>query len=130
MRIFKLLRSNEFQFGLILSVVFLFFAFYPFNFSQPVKNILLSISIFFILLSFLIPSLFKHPARLWIKFGYILGIIVSPLILFILYVVLIIPSGVFARVFNKIQFDDKFDSSKASYWITRKTKISSFDRQF
>ena len=127
---FKLFKSNEFQFGLILSIIILIVALYPSDFSDVVKNIILSVSILFFLLSFLVPSFFKYPTKLWLKFGYILSIIVSPLILLILYIILIIPSGVFARLFNKIQFDDKFESNKTSYWKIRKTKISSFNRQF
>ena len=130
MKKYSLIKSNEFQFGIILSIVLLVIALYPFNFSNIVKNIILFLSFLFFLLSAFAPFLFIYPTKLWLRFGYILSKIVSPLILLILYIILIIPSGIFARLFNKIQFDDKFESKKDTYWKTRDTKISSFDRQF
>src|SRR5207249_9397717 len=63
------------------------------------------------------PALLAVPNRLWFKLGLLLGKVVSPVALGILFYCVIAPIGVLARLAGKDPLRLKLDSGANSYWI-------------
>ncbi len=126
----KFFKNSERQFGLLLSIVLLILAFFPFSFTNEVRYIFILLSIIALILSVISPYIFKLPNKLWRNLGIFLGKIINPVVMMVVYILIIVPSGFFARFFNKVSFHTKFDKSIKSYWIERKEQAGPFDKQF
>jgi hypothetical protein len=71
--------------------------------------------------------------RLWMRVGLLLGVIIAPVALAILFFVIITPIGLMAQAFGKDFLRIKRDNSKSSYWIYRDSPgpdAKSMNRQF
>ena len=78
---------------------------------------------------FLLVTLIKSDAllplnKLWMRFGFLLGMIVSPIILGIIFFGLFTPIAILMRLSGRDELRLKF-SPKMSYWITRSEPIKS-----
>lgn len=72
-----------------------------------------------ILLGMLVPRVL-HPLNIaWTRLGILLGRIVTPLVMFLVFVVSIIPIGLILRAIGKDSLRLKPSSEQASYWIER-----------
>tara|TARA_A100001015_G_C14897569_1_gene675014 strand:- start:791 stop:1201 length:411 start_codon:yes stop_codon:yes gene_type:complete len=125
------LPSNR-KFGFFFSFVFLIFSTYFFF-----SNVFITAFIFFVLaVAFLVIVFVKADAlfflnKLWSRLGFVLGIIISPIILAIIFFVFFTPYGLVMRIFGRDELRLKF-KKKESYWKPRKqmrTQIN-FRQQF
>ena len=94
--------SSNRSFGILFSIVFIIIAFWSFrgDFSQ-IKILPLMISIVF-LITGLLNSKFLTPLnKLWIKFGYLLGLIISPIIMGLIFFLVVTPTGIILRILGK-----------------------------
>ena len=87
-------------------------------------------------LAFLLVSLTKSDAllplnKLWMRFGHLLGMIVSPIVLGVIFFGLFTPIAILMRLSRRDELRLKF-AEKASHWITREepVKSESFKHQF
>ena len=126
----KIKIGTEKNFGLVFSIVFLIIAFYPLFQASKINIWALFISIFFLLFTFVYPSIFKIPNFLWFKFGLLLGKIITPIVLMIIYFFVITPTGIILRLFGKNILNMKIDKNQKSYWINRSSDLNSFKNQF
>ena len=85
---------------------------------------------------FLLVTLIKSDAllplnKLWMRFGLLLGMIVSPIVLGIIFFTLFTPIAMLMRLSGRDELRLKF-SNKLSHWITRSEPIKSesFKHQF
>jgi hypothetical protein len=123
-------KSSEKSFGLVFSIVFLIFALYPLTNSESIHYWALAISTVFLLFSFLAPKILILPNKLWFKFGMLLGSIVAPILMFLVYFITVLPVGFIMRFLGKDILKRKLDKSAKSYWIERREPISSMKNQF
>jgi hypothetical protein len=65
------------------------------------------------------PTLLASLNRLWIKLGVLLGKLVSPIALGVLFYGVLVPIGVVMRLTGKDPLRLKRDTGAASYWISR-----------
>ena len=125
------LPSNR-KFGFFFSFVFALAAAY-FYFSTNVSWAYVFIATALI---FLIITLIKSDAllplnKLWMRFGLLLGMIVSPIVLGIIFFGLFTPIAILMRLSGRDELRLKF-TQKASHWISRgeSIKSGSFKHQF
>ena len=85
---------------------------------------------------FLLVTLIKSDAllplnKLWMRFGILLGMIVSPIVLGIIFFVLFTPIAFFMRLSGRDELRLKF-AQRSSHWISRREQIKSesFKQQF
>lgn len=76
------------------------------------------------------PKLLAVPNRLWLRLGLVLGKVVAPLVMMVIYFTTVTPMGVMARILGRDVLHQKIDKSKATYWITRAEPKSSMKNQF
>ena len=109
------------------SILFILYLFYLIKYDENILFILV-LSIFFFSLSLLAPSLLRYPNIYWIKFGYLLGKIISPIVLFFIYFFVILPINlIVVRIFKKDILSLKFSNNKKSYWIKKINSKTNID---
>ena len=122
--------GSDKSFGILFAIVFLIFSFYPLIHSQQYHLWAIIISIVILLLAFLAPKALSLPNRLWFKFGIVLGSIISPIIISLVYLIIVIPTGLIFRLLGKDLPHKKLDKNVKSYWIKRTESVGSMKKQF
>jgi len=121
--------SSNRSFGFVFFVVFLLIALYPLINNGEVRLWSLITSIIFLVLG-LLNSKFLNPFnKLWFKFGIILGKIISPLIMGIIFFLVVTPTGLIMRLLRKDILSLKYNQNN-SYWIEKKGPKSKMKNQF
>ena len=121
--------SSNRSFGVVFFVVFLLIALYPLINNGEVRLWSLITSIVFLTLG-LLNSKFLNPFnKLWFKFGIILGKIISPLIMGIIFFLVVTPIGLIMRLLRKDILSLKYNQNK-SYWIEKNGPKSKMKNQF
>tara|TARA_B100000700_G_C14699903_1_gene694003 strand:- start:167 stop:562 length:396 start_codon:yes stop_codon:yes gene_type:complete len=120
--------SNK-NFGLFFGFIFIIIAFWPLLGGGGIRFWSLSLSLIFFLLALLKPESLKILNYAWISFGNLLGRIVSPIVMGLIFFIVITPIGLIMRIFKKDLLNMKFSNQK-SYWIDRKVKVGSMRKQF
>ena len=121
--------SSNRSFGIVFFIVFLIIAIYPLINNADLRIWSLIISIIFLILG-LINSKFLTPLnKLWFKFGLLLGRLISPIIMGIIFFFVVTPIGLILRIFGKDVLNLKKNNSK-SYWIKKNGPISKMKNQF
>ena len=82
----------------------------------------------FFIITIIRPNLFTYLNRLWIKFGMLLGKIISPIVMGLVFFFVVTPIGILVRVLKKDVMGLK--RGAPSYWINREDKIQSMKKQF
>jgi len=125
------LPSNK-KFGFFFTFVFTILAFY-FLFIDSIlwAQALAILAVLFLLITVIIPQVLLPLNKLWMRLGLLLGMIVSPIVLGIIFFGLVTPYGVVMRMFGRDELRLKF-TEKSSHWISRSESITSdsFKNQF
>ena len=124
----KLTNSNK-GFGILFFIVFFLYGIWPALSSNEIRIWSLSMGIIFLILGLLNSKLLTPFHNLWLKFGTLLGRIVSPIVMFLVYFAFITPLAVIIRLFGKDLLRKKFNKSP-SYWIKREKNIGTMKKQF
>ena len=120
--------SNR-SFGLVFFVVFLLIAIYPLINNGELRIWSSIIAIIFLILGLINSKVLTPLNKLWFKFGLLLGKIVSPLIMGIIFFLVVTPTGLIMRIIGKDLLNLKFNKKK-SYWIEKSGPKSKMKNQF
>ena len=120
--------SNR-SFGVVFFVVFLLIALYPVINNGEIRIWSLITSIIFLILGLLNSKLLNPLNKLWFKFGIVLGKIISPLIMGIIFFLVVTPTGLIMRLLRKDILSLKYNQN-SSYWIEKKGPKSKMKNQF
>jgi predicted membrane metal-binding protein len=88
------------------------------------------IAIIFLILGLMNSKLLTPLNILWFKFGLLLGFIVSPIVMGIVFFLVITPTGFIVKIMNKDLLNNKYDNKKKSYWINRSKTKNTMKQQF
>ena len=69
-------------------------------------------SLFFFVIAFSKPVFLKWPNYIWYRFGLLLSSIVSPLVLFLMYTLTIVPIGLIMKIIKGDIIDAKIDKKQ------------------
>lgn len=126
------LPSNK-KFGYFFSAVFLLIAIYfIYQDERIIGSLLCSLSFSFILITKFKDHLLLPLNKLWMRFGILLGKIISPIILAILFFVMFAPISLGMRLFHRDELQLK-SLDFESFWKPRDKDMfqkSSFTQQF
>ena len=120
--------SNK-NFGIVFFIVFLLIAVWPLIDGQSLRVWSLIVSLIFLVLGLLNSKLLNPLNLAWVKFGKILGKVVAPIVMGVIYFIIITPIGLFLRLTGKDLLQTKF-SKNNSYWIKREKNIGPMKKQF
>jgi hypothetical protein len=111
--------SSDRSFGVVFACVFVIIGCWPILYGDSARAWALVVAAVFAAITMWKPALLAGPNRLWLKFGLLLGKIVSPVALGILFYLVIAPVGLLVRLTGKDPLRLKLDRGTASYWIRR-----------
>jgi hypothetical protein len=123
-------QSSETSFGVVFSIVFLIFSLYPLINSEGLRIWALVVSCIFFFIAFVAPKALVLPNKIWFKFGLLLGSIVAPIVMILVYFVTVLPTGLIMRLLGKDLLMQKLDKNTKSYWIERSEPMGSMKNQF
>jgi len=123
-------KKNNIIFGIIFFIFFLIFGLYPLVSVGVIRIWSVVLSLVFLIITIIRPNLFTFLNRSWIQFGILLGKIISPIVMGLVFFFVVTPIGILVRILKKDVMGLKRGAS--SYWINRedKDKVESMKKQF
>lgn len=115
-------QSSNRSFGLIIAAALVVVGCWPLIHGEAVRPWALILGACFVLVALVRPQVLARLNRWWMRLGILLGNIVSPLALAIVYYLAIVPTGLIMRWLGKNTMGLRFDSSASTYWIARDPK--------
>ena len=123
-------QSSNRSFGLLFFIVFIAVGLWPIIKGEEANIYLILISLFFLIFGLINSKILSPFNKAWIKFGEILGSVIAPIIMALVFFVFLTPISFLVRVFGKDLLGIKFNKKKTSYWINRNKKLGSMTKQF
>tara|TARA_A100001037_G_scaffold265964_1_gene257799 strand:- start:302 stop:691 length:390 start_codon:yes stop_codon:yes gene_type:complete len=120
--------SNK-SFGIVFFIVFLLISLYPLTNHENIRIWSLIISLIFLILGLLNSKILNPFNKLWFKFGMILGRIISPIIMSIIFFLVVTPIGLIMKLLKKDLLNLKFNKTN-TYWIEKSGPKSKMKNQF
>lgn len=112
--------SSDRSFGLVFAAVFVIIGAWPLLSAAPLRWWALAVACAFALAAMAYPAILGPLNRWWLKFGLLLGRIMGPVALGILFYGVFSPMGLLMRLAGKDPLRIRRDAAAASYWIGRK----------
>lgn len=118
---FQIEVGSERGFGIVFGVVFAIVAVWPLVFGGGgIRFWALAIAAVFGVVAFVRPGLLRPLNRMWFKFGILLGKIVAPLVMMLVFFVAVTPTALIARLLGKDSLRLRPSHKEAqSAWIER-----------
>ena len=126
----KIEKSTNRSFGLVFFIVFLIIGLWPLAHDGSVRFWSLIIASIFLFLGILNSKILTPLNVLWSKFGELLGIVIAPIVMGIIFFLVVTPTGLIMRMFGKDLLRNKFQINNESYWIKKEKNKSSMKKQF
>ena len=123
------ISSNK-SFGLVFFVIFIIIALWPLLNNGNIRIWSIIVSIIFLILGLLNSKILTPFNKLWMRLGTLLGIIVSPIVMGVVYFGIITPIGLIMKLFGKDVLNLKLDKNKKTYWTLKKKIPSKMKDQF
>jgi predicted membrane metal-binding protein len=124
----KKISSNK-SFGILFFIVFALISIWPLIQGGSLRIWPIPIALLFLILGLINSKLLNPLNIVWVKFGELLGRIIAPIVMSIIYFFIITPIGLFMRLIGKDLLKIKF-SNRQSYWTKREKNIGPMKRQF
>ena len=124
------LQSSNRSFGILFFLVFLILSLWPLKSGNNLNLYFLIVSSFFLILGAFNSKLLTPFNKAWVKFGEILGLIIAPIVMGIVYFIILTPISLIVRVLGKDLLGIKLNKKIDTYWIKRKKNIGSMNKQF
>lgn len=121
-------RKDNILFGILFFVFFFIIGIYPLKSGGVIKIWFIYTSLIFLIITIVRPNLFTFLNKLWIKLGILLGKILSPIIMGLVFFVVVTPIGMLLKMLQKDVIMLKRGGS--SYWINRENKLENMKKQF
>ena len=122
-------KSSNKSFGVVFFLVFLAFGLFPLLNDGNIRTLFIIISFLFLILGLINSKILTPLNNIWFKFGIILGRIVSPIIMLIIFFIIVTPVGYIMRFMNKDILKLKFKKDN-TYWIEKTGPKSKMKNQF
>ena len=121
--------SSNRSFGVVFFIVFLLIALYPVINNEEIRAWSLIVSLIFLVLGLLNSKILNPLNQIWFKFGVLLGRIISPLIMAIIFFFVVTPIGFIMRILGKDILNLRYNTKK-TYWIEKTGPKSKMKNQF
>ena len=117
------------SFGIVFFVFFLIISLYPLLNENEVRLWALIISIIFLVLGLINSKILSPFNKIWNRFGILLGKIVSPIVMGIVFFLVVTPISIIMKIFGKDILNIK-KNNKETYWIEKSEPKSKMKNQF
>ena len=122
--------SNR-SFGFVFFIVFFIVAFWNFRGElSQIRTIPLYISLVFLILGLINSKLLTPLNKLWFKFGMLLGAIIAPFVMMLVFFIVVTPIGLIMKLMGKDLLNKKINKNAKSYWVSRENPMGTMKNQF
>ena len=111
--------SSNRSFGIVFFIFFLAISLWPLIYGENIRLSFLVVSIIFLILGITNSKILTPLNKLWFKFGLLLGKIVSPIVMGIIFFFVVTPTGIIMKLLRKDLLNLKKNNSN-TYWIEKK----------
>ena len=122
-------KNSNRTFGILFFLVFLVIGIWPILNNEGLRWWSIIISLIFLFLGIINSKILTPFNKIWIKIGELLGRVVAPIVMAIIYFFIITPMSILLKLLRKDLLKIKF-SPVTTYWIKRDKKFGSMKRQF
>ena len=123
-------QSSNRSFGLLFFIVFIVVGLWPVIKGEVANIYLILISLFFLIFGLINSKILSPFNKAWIKLGEILGLIIAPIIMALVYFIILTPISLIVRMLGKDLLGLKFLKKQDTYWTKRKKKLGTMKKQF
>ena len=120
--------SNR-NFGIVFFIVFLIIAIWPLLNSNEINYWSLAISIVFLILGLINSKILTPLNKIWFKFGILLGNVVGPIVMGIIFFLIVTPTSIIMKILGKDLLNLKKNNNN-SYWIEKNNQKSKMKNQY
>ncbi len=121
--------SNR-NFGVVFAIVFALIGVYPALFGGGFRWWSLAVALVFVIVTIVRPSLLAKPNYWWFRFGMLLGAVVAPIVMGLVYITTVVPTGLIMRMLGKDLLHVKPHEQDESYWVKRDQPPQPMKNQF
>ena len=125
----KIKMSSNRSFGILFFIVFVIIGLWPLLNDADIRIWSILLSLAFLILGIFNSKILTPFNRIWVRFGIILGTIIAPFVMGLVFFIVITPIGIVMRLLGKDLLNIKY-SNKISYWIKRDKNIGPMKKQF
>ncbi|MDC1159287.1 SxtJ family membrane protein [Candidatus Pelagibacter sp.] len=122
------ISSNK-SFGLVFFIFFMIITIYPLKSGGELRYWSLILSFIFLVLGLLNSSILSPLNKAWFKFGLLLGSIVSPIVMGLIFFGVITPIALIMKFLRKDLLSLK-KNNNSTYWIEKNGPKSTMKNQF
>tara|TARA_B100000963_G_scaffold345389_1_gene349446 strand:- start:782 stop:1162 length:381 start_codon:yes stop_codon:yes gene_type:complete len=123
-------KSSVKSFGILFFLVFLIVGLWPLLNDKDIRIWSVVLSVLFLLLGLTKSKILIPLNNYWIKLGEILGKIVAPIVMLVVFLGVVTPMAFLVKLFGKDLLNLKFNKKTNSYWLHRQKKIGPMKNQF
>ena len=128
--IIEVRQGYERNFGLVFAAIFVIVGLFPLLMGGPIRWWAMAVATIFMLITLYRTQWLVKPNHYWFKFGMLLGAIVAPVVMALVFIVTVVPVGFVMRALRKDLLSLRIDRQATSYWLPRKTPIHPMKNQF
>lgn len=122
------LPSNR-SFGILFFVVFFIIGIWPLLNNGEYRIWSILISLVFLFLGIINSNFLTPLNKLWMRFGLLLGMIVTPIVMGIIFFLVVTPTGILLRLFRKDILKLKKNKTN-TYWTLKDNDNNDMRNQF
>jgi hypothetical protein len=129
----KVKTSSDRSFGRVFALAFAVVALWPLASGAPMRLWAAIVAACFLGVSIAAPRLLNPLNRAWARLGLLMGRILSPVVMAVVYSIIIVPAGLLLRVLGRDPLRLKWQPQAETYWIAREQPApepDSMSRQF
>ena len=123
-------KENNKGFGILFFIVFLLVGLWPLLKGDNPRVYFFPIAVLFLILGLINSKILTPLNKLWIKFGELLGKIIAPIIMALVYFIVLTPLSFLIKISRKDLLKVKFSNKLESYWIKRIKDLGPMNKQF
>lgn len=123
-------QSSVRSFGILFFIVFLIVGLWPIINDGEVRFWSILLSFTFLILGIINSKILIPLNKYWIKLGEILGKIIAPLVMLVIYFAIVTPIALLLKIFRKDIINLKLDDKTDTYWIQKKQDLGPMKNQF
>ena len=123
-------KNSNRSFGLLFFIVFIGLGLWPITKGENLNIYLVLISMFFLFFGILNSKILTPFNNIWMKFGEVLGLVIAPIVMAVVYFIILTPISLIVRLSGKDLLGLKFNKSKSTYWIKRIKHLNPMKKQF
>lgn len=123
-------ETSDCTFGLVVGTAFVALGLLPLIRHHSARTWMWSLGLAILIAAAASPQILRMPKRAWLFLGFLLGQIVNPIVLGVLFFLVITPAGWLMRLFGSDPMRRRFDQGMSTYWQIRAEPASDMNDQF